>query len=534
MPLPLSANTSTAGALLSSYTFQIPPFQREYSWGSDQVDELCQDLRDSLDNESYFLGLIVLVETADPTAKQVIDGQQRILTLSLISIALMRQALRHSREALARDFEGTFLKYLDYKSDETRPRISFADKQDNDTYVSILEGRPIRPGEKSEHVASAFKQIERFIDQDLSSDPFKRLGKWAEFLKNRLIFATFVHPDSNSAYQVYEVINTRGKDLTTADLLKNFVLNNVAQQQQSDTYDRWQYIAKSLPENGGNTFVQFIRHVVTVSCGHVLPKDLYAFMTGRKPSSADRPPPSVSQLLESLVAYLPTYIDMDSPPPAMEQEDPAIAVYRALSDLNVIAVRPILLALKEVEDGSTGMEQILRLVFKRMVAGNLGTGNVERRFGETAYRIHNTGEWELALADLRDLEPRRDDFIRQASTRSFSNRMTEFLLSSCEQRTTTPVSLGYRHVISRAFGTTLSDADAKVWSKTIGNSMLLPIPESKSGFSFEQLISTKLEQEFERGVIESVAADEWNAVDIERRGVRCAEILAGIWYSNSS
>jgi len=56
---PLNASASSAGALLSNATFEIPPFQREYSWGQDDISDFGTDLSNSIDSDSYFLGLVI-------------------------------------------------------------------------------------------------------------------------------------------------------------------------------------------------------------------------------------------------------------------------------------------------------------------------------------------------------------------------------------------------------------------------------------------------------------------------------------------
>lgn len=80
METPLNASATSAGALLSSNTFVVPPYQREYAWTNDEIREFWTDLRSGLDEGSYFLGLIIL--TDEQSRKYVVDGQQRILTIT--------------------------------------------------------------------------------------------------------------------------------------------------------------------------------------------------------------------------------------------------------------------------------------------------------------------------------------------------------------------------------------------------------------------------------------------------------------------
>lgn len=95
METPLNASATPAGALLSKSTFVVPPFQREYAWGADEIEEFWSDLRRGLEDESYFLGLIIL--TDEDGSKHVVDGQQRILTLTMLASAVYHEALRAGR-----------------------------------------------------------------------------------------------------------------------------------------------------------------------------------------------------------------------------------------------------------------------------------------------------------------------------------------------------------------------------------------------------------------------------------------------------
>lgn len=94
--------------------FEVPPFQREYSWQEDEVRDFFRDIRGSLDHDSYFLGLVIL--TDDDKRKQIVDGQQRIVTLSLLAAALFHEAKRRGRSALADRLQADFLKSIDYET----------------------------------------------------------------------------------------------------------------------------------------------------------------------------------------------------------------------------------------------------------------------------------------------------------------------------------------------------------------------------------------------------------------------------------
>ncbi|CAN5490546.1 hypothetical protein BH11ARM1_BH11ARM1_02760 [soil metagenome] len=531
MSSPLNASSRPAGVLFTSGSFIIPAFQREYSWSSDETSDLCQDLRNSLGQDSYFLGLVILVD--DEKGSRVVDGQQRLTSISLVAIALKKEAEAHGRESLSNSIESTFLKYVDYDTDESKSRIVLTDSQDRAAYQHILKGTQdkLDPANKS-LLPVSFKNIHSFIKEDIKSDPFKKLGKWAAFLTEKLYFAVFVHPDPSSAYQVFEVINTRGKELTTADLLKNYILSQVPPSDQESVYHRWQAITTPFGRDNSNILVQYIRHVVTLSSGHVLPKDLYAFLARRLDSTHGRQPPPVQALLTQLEQHLPLYTQMLHPDHDGPAGATALAVFRALNDINVIAVRPILLALNSLEDSDAGMLEVLKLVIKRVVVGTLGTGNVERRFSEAALRIHSLGEWQGPLKELRDLVPDKLDFAEQLRKRSYSKNMLEFLQRSLVQSSPTPDHKGVlKFVSSLVEDDDEPDVDFGQWERTIGNTVLFAESKIANPMPFHVAVRFIEKEEIGKKSSEIDSLNLWNSYTIREVGKNEADKLVAIWYA---
>ena len=405
----------------------------------------------------------------------MVDGQQRLITLTLLANAIYYEAYSRGRHALADRIQADFIRAIDYDSDDTDPRVKLSDSRDDKTFQSILDTGKIPRGiEKdtvSARIADSYDYLLRNLREDLAQDPFKRLGKWTKFLTDRLYFAVFVHPDASSAYQVYEVINTRGKELTTADLLKNYVISQTAAAKRESLYENWQTIQRRFADEGTNNFVQFIRHVVTVDAGHILPRDLFGFIAKRI-SFGGKEPPTVPALMRIMAERLPLYLQMIDPSIDGPAEPGALKIFSALNDLGVIAVRPLLLAIADAPDSSNGMDYILRLVVRRIIVGNLGTGNVERRFGEAARKINDTGSWKTIVGDLRDLNPPRSDFVRQLRTRSFNKGVLSFIRRSIIECSRTPERLGTLHFVwTRQAGhwDEMSEEEGAYWGATIGN-----------------------------------------------------------------
>lgn len=534
----LNASATQAGALISNSRFEVPQFQREYSWEDDQVSEFWSDLRNSLESGEYFLGLVILTE--DNGIKQVVDGQQRLVTLTLLATALHFAARHLGRKALALRIEADFLRSVNYETDEKEPRVFLSDPEDNKTLQAILNtGEAPSEGFLDESVSfrisRSYKFLQAKLRDDLTQDPFRRLGKWTEFITDQLYFAVFIHPDSASAYQVFEVVNTRGRELTTADLLKNYLLSQFPPLERAERYEQWRRLAKLFTQDDSqSTFVQFIRHAVTVHSGHVLPKDLFNFLASRRVPQG-KIPPSPPELMQMLEERLPIYRQMMDQTSAGPADLHQLKVFAALNSLNIITVRPVLLALNDVDPSHQGLDYLLRLVVRRVVVGNLGTGNIERRFSEAARKVVEQGDWGVLRRELGDLDHERDEFVEQLRKRSLNKTVLSFMRRSALQGSTTPEAEGVLHFVWPRNADTwagFSDEDG-YWASTLGNTILAsertrPKEASFDWEGFKEHLLIKAITEEEKSRFERLG--DWNAQRIEEFGRELAERAADVWF----
>lgn len=535
MDTPLNAAASTAGSIIASSEFEVPPYQREYSWQQDEVREFFEDLQRNLEHDTYFLGLIIL--TDEDGKKKIVDGQQRIVTLTLLAAALYHEANARKRSALADRLSADFLYSINYETDGSNPRVVLSDTADNDTLQYIIskgEAPQIADVDSvGAELVKSFSFLRRELRKDLSQDPFKRLGKWTEFITHKLYFAVFIHPNPASAYSVFEVINTRGRDLTTADLLKNYMISQSAPADRSEVYERWKALADTFPADGTNTFVQYIRHAVTVGSGHVLPKDLFSFLAART-THASRHPPTSTELLDLLEERLTLYmqmVDQSLPGPA---GDIALGVFDALNRLNVITVRPLIMAMFEAQDTDEGLQQLLRLVVKRIVVGNLGTGNIERRFAEAARKVHLSHNWQEPLGELLDLVPEQELFRDTLKKRTLNKSVMGYVKSSICARSITPNHFYHLHFIlpkTVKSNPSFAEGELSFWGGTIGNTFLSESEKRIGEASWDDfakyMLKTAAPGEFTDKLAEY---DGWDAAAIKEMGQLLADEATSVWY----
>ena len=542
MAVPIDASALEAGTLISKSRFMIPSYQRDYSWDIEEVRELWEDLKASVDEKSYFLGLIILTGKDDTNVMDVVDGQQRLVTLTLLAKAMHNSAKSMERKALADRIESVLLRHLDYETEIKMPRITFSDPDDNSTFISILndestEGLEVSGDSVSRRMIDSYENLSKWLNEYLGDNAFKLLGKLAEFIIDRIYFAVFTHPDDESAYTIFEVINTRGKVLTTADLLKNHILSKgQSEEEKIKFYEDWQYIAKEFASrtSGNGTLVQYIKHAVNVDYGHISGKDLYKFLSDRRGSGKS---PSPSELLLLLSDRLDLYCQIDTPTPLGPVSGRALEIFSAFNSLGVLTVRPILLALSRIEDDHSrveGMEYLLRLVVRRMVVGNIGVGIVERQFSEAAKAISDSNGWDFLRTDLVDFNQTEEEFRNQLVKRSFNKRTLSFVRQSAIQNTITPKMEGHLHWIwpKRPSWDNLTGEHA-YWASTLGNSILANASSrtrrsSESWNAFKEILMDDAVDGEIVAILES--HDEWNASSIEAVGQHVAETAARVWY----
>lgn len=211
----LVANLFTKGR------FAVPWHQRYYDWATEQVGELLIDLNEAIKEgrASYFLGSIMLVKS-DQEVWEINDGQQRLITLSLLIAALCRRfGARRSdpaREQRALRLLFDRAEMAGTNSDDTTrdtPRIK-PPRQDESRFTQIIRGNDIGTNGK---MTSAWNEIEIFV----TGLSLRAARRFFDFLARNVEIGVLYVPLSEDANAVFETLNGRGKSLDDVDLIRN-------------------------------------------------------------------------------------------------------------------------------------------------------------------------------------------------------------------------------------------------------------------------------------------------------------------------
>ena len=212
--------------LLQEGFFEVPWHQRYYDWKSDHVRELLLDIEEAVteERECYFLGTVILVKKKPPRW-EINDGQQRMITFSLICAALCR---KFADNGSVSHNEARALRILfDLDADETcsmddaqnySPRIT-PQLDDQVAYWNMIRGKTIGA---NGIITAAWKEIEKFI----SSQTLVQSKDYFNFLVQKLEIACLEVPSEIDPNAVYETINCRGKSLDDVDLIRNHIYSH--------------------------------------------------------------------------------------------------------------------------------------------------------------------------------------------------------------------------------------------------------------------------------------------------------------------
>ena len=231
--LKIESQDKSIDQLLKGNSFIIPRFQRAYSWEADHVSEFWHDIIDNL-SETYFIGSMV-VYTVDRSSLAVVDGQQRLTTLTILLCAI-REGFKRIKQA---DLADGLQAYVEQKNRENKTiyvlqtETSFPFLQEE-----ILKNGPSEVpsdiGHEELAIQRAFEifndQINSGIDvflenkEQTEEDNLQDASAWLSKVRDtvfdlNVILVTLDNEDD--AYLIFETLNTRGKDLALADLARN-------------------------------------------------------------------------------------------------------------------------------------------------------------------------------------------------------------------------------------------------------------------------------------------------------------------------
>lgn len=275
-------------------TFEVPKFQRDYSWTEEQWEDLWNDILDLLkqpDNPNHYMGAIVL-ETTDSRKFTIIDGQQRIATLSILALAIISclQKLTCSEDEKARNAERSSLLRSKYIGDKKLASLVETSKltlneKDNGFYQDYLvqlrsPHNPRGLSKSNKLLWDCFTYFSARISDTTNLKSGAALTDFFdEIVARRLSFIQIIVDSELNAYTVFETLNARGLELSTTDLLKNYLFSRVkAAHEISSLNRRWNSLMETVKQE---RFPDFLRYYLLCYDKDIRKNRLYKIVRNR-------------------------------------------------------------------------------------------------------------------------------------------------------------------------------------------------------------------------------------------------------------
>jgi uncharacterized protein with ParB-like and HNH nuclease domain/predicted transport protein len=255
--------------LEGSKQFIIPIFQRTYSWERSHCEQLWQDILRVGGNpelKSHFIGSAVYIPEQDTSAAisrwLVIDGQQRITTMTLLLLSLMRRLKAEGLDdpVSAEQIEDSYLRNRYGRGDLGYKML--LTKTDKGTLIALLEGKtPEEP--ESSRILDNFGY---FTEQMATAD----VQTVYQGIQKLMIVDVRLQQGLDNPQMIFESMNSTGKALTQADLIRNYVLMGLPHDLQTRLYnDYWRPMEIEFgAENYNNQFDEFMRYFLVIHTGN--------------------------------------------------------------------------------------------------------------------------------------------------------------------------------------------------------------------------------------------------------------------------
>ncbi|NNN70827.1 DUF262 domain-containing protein [Vibrio sp. 3-2(1)] len=272
-----TANENFRQLVGHNVTYSIPPFQRDYSWGEENWEELWFDIlamysgEDDAETEHY-MGYLVLQESTNKKSSAVIDGQQRITTISIIILS----ALNHLQSLIKKDLDSennlkrenvlreSYIGYIDPITLRSRSKLTLNKHNDRfyQTYIAVNSDHiPARNLKASEHLLrKAYHWYSNKIETrfGFTKESGQEVTAFIDSLVDKLFFTVISVTDELNAFKVFETLNARGVKLSSTDLLKNYLFSVLSKDNPHDSVledleSSWEHItgllsSESFPE----------------------------------------------------------------------------------------------------------------------------------------------------------------------------------------------------------------------------------------------------------------------------------------------
>ncbi len=393
--------------------FVIPIYQRLYSWKKEQCEQLWDDIIKIGGNDKmngHFIGSILYVrdDNTHSSPLLIIDGQQRLTTITLLLIAL-KNHLSEEVKILEKFSRKNIENYLINSDKKFRLILSESDK---DTLLFLIDKNKRKPSEPSVKIVENFELFEKWISEN--TDKLETIFKGLK----KLMIVWIALDKGDDPQLIFESMNSKGIELTQADLIRNYIIMETEVGKQEDFYNGyWRAMEENFKQNE-TLFNRFVKHYLTIKAGKIPnEKRVYeAFKRYQQERGIE-----TEVLLQDLQKYCGYFCQIAFKKEADKGLNKALSF---LVDLEMDVVYPLLLELySDYSDGVLSEADFIPIIAliesyicRRAVCG-LGSNGLNKIFPSFTKKINKDQYLESIEAHFLSLEKTTGKFPKDSEFR---------------------------------------------------------------------------------------------------------------------
>lgn len=533
--------------------YEIPKYQRDYSWDIEQWNDLWYDIQQMInDEDSHYMGYLVL-QTGDDKNYQVIDGQQRLTTICILILTIVKNIMllpgsdeeKKNNQVRADAIRSTFIGNMDMLTLTSTNKLVL--NRNNNTFyknfLSSLQEMPKRGLNASEKLMkTAFETFSSYVKTQYKN--VEQLVDLVEKIADQLFFTVITVTDELNAFKVFETLNARGVQLSSSDLLKNYLFSvanskELHETQLKELEDEWVKISDILKDVQVSDFLR-----IYWNSTHKTIRKNQLYRTIREEIKT---PEQSFELLRNLMDKANTYIALRDPEDELWRGNQDIHDNLELLKLfNVTQPFPLLLtAYSELSlpKFSSLLGKIVVITFRYNIICGKNPNEQEVFYNKLALQILKDKSFDINELKTGIYVPNAE-FEQTFAYKEFinysrNNQIAKYVLSKIEKFTTgadiDKSQSTLEHILPESPDEDVwnwEDIKVQQYHYRLGNMTLLEYGKNKdignANFSEKKQVYATSTVPMTKEIGESDIS-EWTEAEIDNRQKKMAEKAKGIW-----
>lgn len=552
-----TSTVSFSDILANGKLYQVPLYQRDYSWNVDHWEDLWADIMGIANStgNAHYMGSVVFQDKGDKKYT-IIDGQQRLATLSLIVLSIINKLQELVNNGIDCEDNKERIDILKNKfiGDKDPGSLTYSSKlQLNENNNSFFQSyllvfrmpvnvRALRSSERrlwDAYIFFSSRIIKHFVEEKDGSVITNFLNK---VIAEKLMFIQIVVEDELRAYTVFETLNSRGVGLTVTDLLKNYLFSLASEVDLRHIKEQWNRIIAQIGLDG---FPTFLRHFWI--SGNKLIRQEYLFRTIKK---YVRNSEEVFDLLDRVEKCAQLYAALSNPSDSFwigERERK-----KRIRELELFKVKmcfPILLAGYEKLTNEV-FDKLLKIIsiisFRYIVIGSLHTNRLEEIYNRASMKIVSgkISKASQIAHELEELYPIDKDFKNSFETKTINTKsgkkLVRYILFELENQKSQsdrdfeddPATI--EHILPEnpnddTWNVSFPSSVQETYIYRLGNYILLETKKNRECGTLSFEVKKEVYQTSQYSISKDIDFAEWTPNSLDNRQTQMANQAISIW-----